>query len=239
MIKLDKVTYVYQHLPMRFDLSLAAGEKVAILGPSGAGKSTLLSLIAGFLPLHGGQLWLDGRDHSHSVPAQRPVSMLFQDNNLFAHLTVAENIGLGLHPGLKLDAAQQATVRREAALVGLDDLLDRLPAQLSGGQRQRTALARCLVRQQPILVLDEPFSALDPALRSDMLERVNDVCDQRKLTLLMVSHNLDDAARIAARTLLVVDGRLFYDGPTAPLITGAAPEAAVLGIRPAGSVLPG
>lgn len=106
---------------------------------------------------------------------------------------------------------------------------ERLPSQLSGGQRQRAALARCLIRQRPILLLDEPFSALDPALRNEMLQLLQTVCEQRNLTLLMVSHNLDDAVRIAPRTLLVVDGRIYYDGPTQACWT-AAREARVLGI---------
>jgi len=232
MIELDNTTYLYQHLPMRFNLRLTAGEKVAVLGPSGAGKSTLLNLIAGFLTLNSGRIVLNGEDHSTTSPDRRPVSMLFQENNLFAHLTVAENIGLGLHPGLRLTAEQRDRVRSVAVQVGLDELLQRLPGQLSGGQRQRAALARCLVRDRPILLLDEPFSALDPALRSDMLQRVEEVCDQRGLTLLMVSHNLDDAVRIAPRTLLIVDGRIYYDGPTRRLASGEAPEAAVLGITP-------
>ncbi|TCV99131.1 thiamine ABC transporter ATP-binding protein ThiQ [Biostraticola tofi] len=230
MINLAKVTWIWQHLPIRFDLQINAGEKVAVLGPSGAGKSTLLNLIAGFLPASSGTITLDGRDHRHTAPAARPVSMLFQENNLFSHLTVSENIGLGLDPGLKLTPSQQELRRQVAQRVGLGELLDRLPGQLSGGQRQRAALARCLVRRQPILLLDEPFSALDPALRSEMLKHLSEVCDEHGLTLLMVSHNLDDAVRIAPRTLLVVDGRIYYDGPTAPLVSGEAPEAAILGI---------
>lgn len=232
MVNLDNVTYLYRHLPMRFDLRLSKGEKVAILGPSGAGKSTMLNLMAGFLPPNSGRLILDGTDHSATPPDRRPVSMLFQEHNLFAHLTVAENIGLGLHPGLRLTPAQRDDVQRVAEQVGLGDLLKRLPGQLSGGQRQRTALARCLVRDRPILLLDEPFSALDPALRNDMLQRVREACEQRDLTLLMVSHNLDDALQIAPRTLLVVDGRIYYDGPTEPLASGEAREAAILGIAP-------
>lgn len=230
MIKLEKLTYLYEHLPMRFDLSIQPGERVAVLGPSGAGKSTLLSLIAGFLPATSGTLRLNGNDHTHTSPSKRPVSMLFQENNLFAHLTVRQNIGLGLDPGLRLTPPQQQHVARIAEQVGLNDHLQRLPSQLSGGQRQRAALARCLIRQQPILLLDEPFSALDPALRGDMLQRLDDVCHQRNLTLLMVSHNLDDAARIAQRTLLVVDGRIYYDGPTQALLDGSAPEASIVGI---------
>jgi len=230
MLTLNKVTYLYEHLPMRFDLHIAAGERVAILGPSGAGKSTLLSLIAGFLAPGMGKIEINGQDHSHTPPAKRPVSMLFQENNLFSHLTVRQNIGLGLHPGLKLDAQQKQRLQEIAAQVGLADYLDRLPSQLSGGQRQRVALARCLLRSQPVLLLDEPFSALDPALRYEMLSLLDKVCHQQQLTLLMVSHNLDDAARIAERTLLIVDGRVYYDGPTQALIDGSAPEASILGI---------
>ncbi|UVK78667.1 MAG: thiamine ABC transporter ATP binding subunit [Sodalis sp. Ffu] len=230
MIKLIKVTWLYRYLLMRFDLQLHPGEKVAVLGPSGAGKSTLLNLIAGFLPLRSGRLWLNGALHNQTSPAQRPVAMLFQDNNLFAHLSVAENIGLGLHPGLRLTSAQQKQVLAVAQQAGLEKLMDRLPAALSGGQRQRTALARCLVRQQPILLLDEPFSALDPALRAEMLRLLNTVCATQKLTLMIVSHNLDDALRLAPRTLLVVDGCIYYDGPTLALVSGEAPESAILGI---------
>ena len=232
MLTLNKLTYLYEHLPMRFDLRIAAGERVAILGPSGAGKSTMLSLVAGFLAPVSGQILLNGDDHSVTPPARRPVSMLFQENNLFSHLTVRQNMGLGLHPGLKLSAQQKQDLEEIARQVGLSECLDRLPSQLSGGQRQRVALARCLLRSQPILLLDEPFSALDPALRSEMLSLLDKVCGQRNLTLLMVSHNLDDAARIAPRTLLVVDGRIFYDGPTQALVDGSAPEAKVLGISP-------
>lgn len=230
MLTLERLTYLYEHLPMRFDLRIQPGEHVAVLGPSGAGKSTLLSLIAGFLPAASGKLLLNGCDHTATPPAKRPVSMLFQENNLFAHLTVAQNIGLGLAPGLRLNAAQKQQLAQIAQQVGLEDHLQRLPAQLSGGQRQRAALARCLIRQQPILLLDEPFSALDPALRSEMLLLLQEVCALRQLTLLMVSHNLEDAARIAPRTLLVVDGRIYYDGPTQALIEGSTPEARVLGI---------
>lgn len=230
MLTLNKLTYLYDHLPMRFDLQIEAGERVAILGPSGAGKSTLLSLVAGFLPSTSGRITLNGEDHSHTPPAKRPVSMLFQENNLFSHLTVRQNMGLGLHPGLKLTSAQQQALQDIARQVGLEECLDRLPSQLSGGQRQRVALARCLLRSQPTLLLDEPFSALDPALRSEMLNLLDKVCREQNLTLLMVSHNLDDAARVAQRTLLIVDGRIYYDGSTQALVEGSAAEAKVLGI---------
>ncbi|MSE34183.1 thiamine ABC transporter ATP-binding protein ThiQ, partial [Escherichia coli] len=165
MLRLTDITWLYHHLPMRFTLSVARGEQVAILGPSGAGKSTLLSLIAGFLTPTRGTLLIEGEDHTTTPPSRRPVSMLFQENNLFSHLNVEQNIGLGLDPGLKLSAEQKEKRLHIAQQMGIETLMARLPGELSGGQRQRVALARCLVREQPILLLDEPFSALDPALR--------------------------------------------------------------------------
>ncbi len=108
--------------------------------------------------------------------------------------------------------------------------MDRLPEQLSGGQRQRVALARCLVRQQPVLLLDEPFSALDPALRKEMLQLVETVCIERNITLLMVSHSIEDAAHIAPRSVLVVEGEIYWEGATAQLLSGEVDAAAVLGI---------
>lgn len=231
MLKLTDVTWLYQHLPMRFTLTAEAGEQIAVLGPSGAGKSTLLNLIAGFIQPVSGTIMIGEREHTATPPSRRPVSMLFQENNLFTHLTVRQNIGLGLHPGLKLNAAQQQTLAEIATQMGLETLLDRLPDQLSGGQRQRVALARCLVREQPILLLDEPFSALDPALRQEMLALVQRVCQRQKITLLMVSHSIEDAARIASRALVVAEGRIAWDGATAELVSGRAPVSALLGIE--------
>ncbi|MCT4701809.1 thiamine ABC transporter ATP-binding protein ThiQ [Enterobacteriaceae bacterium H20N1] len=231
MLTLTDVTWLYRHLPMRFSLNVTAGERVAVLGPSGAGKSTLLSLIAGFLTPANGEISLCGENHTRTAPAQRPVSMLFQENNLFNHLSVRENIGLGINPGLKLNQEQRERLGTIAEQMAIGDLLDRLPSQLSGGQRQRVALARCLVRKQPILLLDEPFSALDPALRLEMLQLLDDVCRQQQLTLLMVSHSIEDAARIAERSLVVVDGRITWDGDTATLLSGEASASGLLGIK--------
>jgi len=231
MLKLIDITWLYHHLPMRFTLSVAHGEQIAILGPSGAGKSTLLNLIAGFLTPASGNMVIDGEDHTTTPPSRRPVSMLFQENNLFSHLSVQQNIGLGLNPGLKLNASQREKMLHIARQMGLDNLLDRLPGELSGGQRQRVALARCLVREQPILLLDEPFSALDPALRQEMLTLVAEVCRDKQLTLLMVSHSVEDAARIATRSIVVADGRIAWQGKTDALLSGQASASALLGIK--------
>ncbi|SUC13346.1 thiamine transporter ATP-binding subunit [Proteus vulgaris] len=230
MIKLEHLAYTYEHQHLVFNLAVNTGERIAVLGPSGAGKSTLLSLIAGFLPSEKGTLFLNDCDHTKTAPAKRPISMLFQDNNLFPHLTVRQNIGLGLDPGLKLTDTQKILLENRAKQVSLNEYLDRLPSQLSGGQRQRVAIARCLVREQPILLLDEPFSALDPALRIEMLALLEQLCEEKKLTLLMVSHSLEDAIKIASRAIVIDNGTIVYDGNTQSLINGEVDQSLILGI---------
>lgn len=230
MLKLTDVTWLYQHLPMRFSLSVSPGEMIAVLGPSGAGKSTLLNLIAGFLQPASGSIMIENNDHTYTPPARRPVSMLFQENNLFTHLTVRQNIALGMDPGLKLNDAQRQKLEKIAGQMGITTFIDRLPGELSGGQRQRVALARCLVREQPILLLDEPFSALDPALRQEMLALVKEVCQRQQLTMLMVSHSIEDAARIAPRSVVIAEGRIVWEGETEELMSGKASASHLLGI---------
>ena len=230
MLKLTDVTWLYQHLPMRFSLSIRPGEMIAVLGPSGAGKSTLLNLIAGFLQPASGSIIIENNDHTYTPPARRPVSLLFQENNLFTHLTVRQNIALGMDPGLKLNDAQRQKLEKIAGQMGITTFIDRLPGELSGGQRQRVALARCLVREQPILLLDEPFSALDPALRQEMLALVQEVCQRQQLTMLMVSHSIEDAARIAPRSVVIAEGRIVWEGETEELMSGKASASHLLGI---------
>ncbi|ENR5390771.1 thiamine ABC transporter ATP-binding protein ThiQ [Providencia rettgeri] len=230
MIKLTQLDYQYDNLTMSFDFSVQSGESVAVMGPSGAGKSTLLSLISGFQFPNSGTIVLNGEDHTFSPPAKRPVSMLFQENNLFSHLTIRQNIGLGLQPNLRLNKTQIQRVEQMASRVSLSECLDRLPAQLSGGQRQRAALARCMIRNQPILLLDEPFSALDPALRREMLLLLKEICAKKSITLLMVSHNVDDALQIAPRALVIAEGKIAYDGDTQSLLQGQSAASALLSI---------
>lgn len=208
MITLKQVHYAYPPMPMYFDLQLNRAEKTALIGASGAGKSTLLNLIAGFEYAESGEIWLNGENHTFTEPYQRPVSMLFQDNNLFNHLTVAENIALGLKPSLSLNKTEQQKVTDAAEQVGLEHYLSRLPQQLSGGQRQRVALARTLLRNRPILLLDEPFSALDPELRQEMLQLVDTICCQKQLCLLLVTHQLSEVINIMQRVIRIDNGRI-------------------------------
>ena len=208
MIRLDNVFLADDTLPMTFDLQVAAGERIAIIGPSGAGKSTLLNLIAGFVLPTQGNIWLNGENHTRSAPYERPVSMLFQENNLFPHLTVQQNLALGLKTSLKLTALEQDQIERVADAVGLTSFLSRLPNSLSGGQKQRVALARCLLRDKPILLLDEPFSALDPELRLEMLNLIDELCHNKKLTLLLVTHQPSELTGKVDRMLRIENGRI-------------------------------
>ena len=208
MIRLDSVFLADDTLPMSFDLQVAAGERIAIVGPSGAGKSTLLNLIAGFVLPTQGNIWLNGENHTQSAPYERPVSMLFQENNLFPHLTVQQNLALGLKTSLKLTALEQDQIEQVADAVGLTSFLSRLPNSLSGGQKQRVALARCLLRDKPILLLDEPFSALDPELRLEMLNLIDELCHSKNLTLLLVTHQPSELTGKVDRMLRIENGRI-------------------------------
>ena len=208
MIRLDNVFLADDALPMTFDLQVVAGERIAIVGPSGAGKSTLLNLIAGFVLPTQGNIWLNGENHTRSAPYERPVSMLFQENNLFPHLSVQQNLALGLKTSLKLTTLEQDQIERVADAVGLTSFLSRLPNSLSGGQKQRVALARCLLRDKPILLLDEPFSALDPELRMDMLNLIDELCHSKNLTLLLVTHQPSELTGKVERMLRIENGRI-------------------------------
>ncbi|TPH10208.1 thiamine ABC transporter ATP-binding protein [Haemophilus haemolyticus] len=208
MIYLNNVILNDKTLPMCFNLNVKAGERVAIIGESGAGKSTLLNLIAGFEFPAQGEIWLNDKNHTRSAPYERPVSMLFQENNLFPHLTVQQNLALGLKPSLKLTALEQEKIEQVACSVGLGDYLQRLPNSLSGGQKQRVALARCLLRDKPILLLDEPFSALDQKLRVEMLALIAKLCDKKYLTLLLVTHQPSELVGTIDRVLLVENGQI-------------------------------
>jgi len=208
MIRLDNVFLADDALPMTFDLQVVAGDRIAIVGPSGAGKSTLLNLIAGFVLPTQGNIWLNGENHTCSAPYERPVSMLFQENNLFPHLTVQQNLALGLKTSLKLTALEQDQIEQVADAVGLTSFLSRLPNSLSGGQKQRVALARCLLRDKPILLLDEPFSALDPELRMDMLNLIDELCHSKNLTLLLVTHQPSELTGKVERMLRIENGRI-------------------------------
>lgn len=197
---------------LSIDAEIERNSCTAIIGPSGGGKSTLLSLIAGFEQPERGAIFIDGEDITALAPALRPVTILFQENNLFAHLSLTRNIGLGRHPGLQLSAEDKARIEEAVAAVGLEGLENRLPESVSGGERQRAALARCLCQDRAVLLLDEPFNSLDPALRHEMRLLVDRLRHERSLTVLLVSHNPEEAAEIADTALFVHSGQILEQG---------------------------
>ncbi|MGV8952871.1 MAG: ATP-binding cassette domain-containing protein [Cypionkella sp.] len=206
MLTLDAVTLRQGGFALTADWQIAAGARVAVIGPSGAGKSTLLMAIAGFLPPASGRILWQGRDLAGVPAGARPVSMLFQDQNLFPHLTLTQNLGLGLSPTLRLTPDQQAAVQTALVRVGLAEMGARKPAQLSGGQQGRAALARALLRARPLLLLDEPFAALGPALKTEMLDLLAEVATATGAAVLMVTHDPEDARRFADHCVLVAGG---------------------------------
>lgn len=205
MLRLDKIALRLGAFTLKADLTIERGAKVAIIGPSGGGKSSLLSVIAGFTTLETGGVSVGDTDITDLKPGKRPVSLLFQDNNLFPHLTIMQNVGLGLRPDLKLTSQDKIALEDVLERVGLAEHADKKPAALSGGQQQRAALARALLRDKPVLMLDEPFAALGPALKVEMLNLVASIVKQSGATLLMVTHDPNDAKRIADETILVTD----------------------------------
>ncbi len=206
MLTLETLVLQQDDFRLTADWQVAAGERVALIGPSGAGKSTLLMALAGFFaPAEGRVLW-QGRDLAEVAPGDRPLTILFQDQNLFPHLTLAQNLGLGLSATLRLTPAQKEQIETALTRVGLAGMGGRKPGQLSGGQQGRAALARALLRARPVLLLDEPFAALGPALKAEMLDLLDEVATATGAAVLMVTHDPSDARRFAGKTVLVADG---------------------------------
>jgi thiamine transport system ATP-binding protein len=202
---------------LRIDATVRRGERVAVLGASGSGKSTLLGLVAGFLTPDAGRILWNGADLTGRPPSARPASVLFQDGNLFPHLSVAQNVALGLRTDLRLDAEDRARVEDALARVGLEGMGARRVADLSGGQQGRAALARLLLQDRPLALLGEPFAALDPGLRRGMAELLGELGRERGLTYLLATHDLRDAERLCDRLWLLEAGDLVLDMPLAGL----------------------
>ncbi|WP_370631207.1 ATP-binding cassette domain-containing protein [Mameliella sp. CS4] len=208
MLKLEDLKVTMDSGMLRANMALVPGRRVALVGPSGAGKSTLLDAIAGFREAAGGRVTWQGRDLTHVPPQARPVSILFQDSNLFPHLTLERNLGLALHPdGRRPDAEARARIEGALRRVGLDGMAGRKPGTLSGGQQGRAALARVLLMARPVILLDEPFAALGPALKREMLDLVCEVADSLAALVVMVTHDPRDAEGFAHEVVLVAEGR--------------------------------
>lgn len=209
MLRVDDLTFAYpgQTVPYVFSFIAEPGQITAISGASGSGKSTLLDLVAGFLQPDSGRMTVDGVDLLLSPPESRPVSLLLQADSLFEHLRADRNIGLGLPPGTP-KAPIAARIAQALGEVGLEGVSGQIASTLSGGQKQRVALARTLLRNRPVLLLDEPFSALDDETRVTIRELVRTLTVAHGWHTILVSHHADDVAALASRRYRLVQGRL-------------------------------
>ena len=207
-IRLRDVHVRYPNAHLQFDCTIRRGEIIAVIGASGSGKSTLFNIVAGFETPDEGRVEIFDADMAGIGPSERPVSVIFQDHNLFSHLDVATNIGLGISPALRIGTKEHGRIAAALMLVGLEGFGKRLPPELSGGERQRVALARALVRRKPLLLLDEPFAALDPGLRAGMSELLLDLHAQEKNTILVITHHPDDLRRLADSVVFLDRGRI-------------------------------
>jgi len=195
-LRVEKLRIYYPDWQREYDLIAEQGERLALKGPSGMGKTTLLMALAGFIaPISGSASWL-GNDLLALPPEKRPIAMLFQDDNLFEHLSVAQNLRLGL-----TQEAFNEQLPRALSRLGLEGQLSKRPGQLSGGQRQRVGLVRTLLRPEPLVILDEPFAQLDAETRTLAIGFTLEQVVQSNKTLLLITHQDEDIAALATRTL--------------------------------------
>lgn len=213
-IVLDNVTKTYgsQRVIEGVSLEVEAGELFVLLGPSGSGKSTILRLIAGLTPLDGGRICLNGRDVTDLPPQKRGTGFVFQNYSLFQHMTAAQNIGFGLELRHVPRRDRERRVNEMLALIGMADLGSRMPSQLSGGQQQRVAVARALAHQPDVLLLDEPFGALDVKIRSQLRENLRSIQRRLNVTAILVTHDQEEAFELADRIGVIDGGHLLEVG---------------------------
>lgn len=210
------------------DLAVADGEFCVFVGPSGCGKSTLLKLIAGLESATAGRLTLDGRDITDLPPAKREIAMVFQSYALYPHLTVRDNMGLALRQAGRPKAEVRAATDRAAAMLSLEALLDRRPAELSGGQRQRVAIGRAIVRRPKLFLFDEPLSNLDAALRVNTRIEIAKLHRELGATMIYVTHDQVEAMTLADRIVVLRAGKVeqigapmdLYNDPANTFVAG-------------------
>lgn len=229
-VQVKNLHKIYQDQQALVDLSfgMRRGEFVALLGPSGCGKSTTLKIIAGLETQTSGAIFIGGNDVSHAPPKARQISMVFQSYALFPHLTVRENIVFGLKARRVDKIEQQKRLKNAVELVALERYLDKKPAQLSGGQCQRVALARSIVSQAPLCLMDEPLSNLDAKLRHEMRSEICALQKKLGLTVLYVTHDQVEAMSMADHIILLNNGKIeqcgtpdaLYNAPASVFVGG-------------------
>lgn len=204
MISLKNVTLFSHNIHIFFDFSVKKGEQILISGQSGAGKSTLLALIAGFVMPDSGEIFIDGKNVTFFPARERNVTILFQEHNLFMHLSVLQNLALGLKPSLKICENERDKILNMAKIFEISELLNRDPKTLSGGQKQRVALCRALLQEKSIMLLDEPFTGLHHEISREIFAKIQDLCRQKNITLLLVSHENEPLDR----KIIISNGRI-------------------------------
>ena len=207
MLKLN-FSFEENYLAISANIALESDKIYAIVGPSGAGKSTFLNLISGFSEISSGSILWNEQEISDLPPSKRNISILFQDNNLFPHLSVWRNLALAVSHWPKISNDDEAKLQSVISEVGIQGLESKKPSQLSGGQQSRVALARVLLQKNKILLLDEPFAALGPSLKDQMLELIEKIAKNKRLLVLMVTHDPADANKIAPQTIVVKNNKV-------------------------------
>ncbi|MEO1779441.1 MAG: ATP-binding cassette domain-containing protein [Pseudomonadota bacterium] len=223
MIRVEGLRAEQGDFVLRAAFDVPQGRRVAVAGPSGAGKSTLLGILGGYTPVFAGKILINGVDVTEAAPDARGIAMLFQDGNLFPHLSVAQNVGLGVRPSLRLSGTEMARVAQALERVGLADLAARKPGALSGGQQSRAALARVLLQSAPVLLLDEPFAALGPALRAGMLALTAEVVAESGATMMMVTHAPGEVAEMVDDLIFVDAGEVAPPAPAGDALANPPP----------------
>ncbi|HLU11379.1 MAG TPA: ABC transporter ATP-binding protein [Oceanobacillus sp.] len=218
-IQLERVnkSYGVQPVVRDFSLEIETGELFVLLGASGSGKSTLLRMIAGLTEVDSGRILLNDQDVTHLPPQKRGTGFVFQNYSLFRHMTVAQNIGFGLSIRRTRRQVHVQRVQELLELIGLPDYGDRYPSQLSGGQQQRVALARALAYQPSVLLLDEPFGALDVKIRVQLRQNLREIHKRLGLTAILVTHDQEEAFDIADRIGIIEQGELLEVGTPSEL----------------------
>jgi thiamine transport system ATP-binding protein len=202
MLHIEHLTFCWNKTQcFTYNLRVARGEILAVQGPSGVGKTTLLELTAGFQTPVSGKITWDGDDLSSLPPWKRPITTVFQSDNLFAHLSCVDNVLIGLDVKIARTPQLLEQINSCFDVLSLGGLQTRLPSEISGGQQQRVALARALMRARPILLLDESFSALDWDMRKECFDALQTVIEEQGMAALLVSHDTRDAAYLGCRTL--------------------------------------
>ena len=211
MIKLENISIKLDNFRTKFTVEINKGEWVGIIGQSGAGKSTFLNLIAGFAQPEAGSLLINNTEVRNLSASKRSISSLFQDNNLFPHLSVYQNIAIAIKPNLKLHENEKGKIFEIIEYLNLSSKIHSSIGTLSGGERQRVALGRVMSSDKKILLLDEPFSQLDPNLRIEMLELIKKIREKKKITIIMAIHTPAEAIDFVSRFLLIKEGEVFRE----------------------------